>query len=109
MINYFSNNYHLNIVSINIVSINIVSIIIVSMIEEPEQEQQDTNAKINEIEYIEDKCNALTDLMGHIESLSANKDISKSVSEDIIQDNKIILQEIERLRDYRGRKKAVEK
>ena len=28
--------------------------------------------------------------MGHIESLSANKDISKSVSEDIIQDNKII-------------------
>ena len=107
MIYYFSNNYHLNIVSINIVSINIVSINIVSMIEEPEQ--QDTNAKINEIEYIEDKCNALTDLMGHIESLSANKDISKSVSEDIIQDNKIILQEIERLRDYRSRKKAVEK
>jgi len=106
MINYFSNNYH-----VIIVSINIGSIIIVSMIEEPEQEpeQQDTNAKINEIEYIEDKCNALTDLMGHIESLSANKDISKSVSEDIIQDNKIILQEIERLRDYRGRKKAVEK
>ena len=104
MINYFSNNYH-----VIIVSINIGSIIIVSMIEEPEQEQQDTSEKINEIEYIEDKCNALTDLMGHIESLSANKDISKSVSEDIIQDNKIILQEIERLRDYRGRKKAVEK
>ena len=97
MINYFSNNYHLN----------IVSIIIGSMIEEPEQE--DTSAKINEIEYIEDKCNALTDLMGHIESLSANKDISKSVSEDIIQDNKTILKEIERLRDYRDRKKAVEK
>ena len=77
------------------------------MIEEPEQE--DTSAKINKIEYIEDKCNALTDLMGHIESLSTNKDISKSVSEDIIQDNKTILQEIERLRDYRGRKKAVEK
>ena len=101
MIYYFSNNYH----------VIIVSIIIVSMIQEPEQEQEqeDTSAKINEIEYIEDKCNALTDLMGHIESLSANKDISKSVSEDIIQDNKIILQEIERLRDYRGRKKAVEK
>jgi len=99
MINYFSNNYHLN----------IVSIIIGSMIEEPEPEQEDTSAKINEIEYIEDKCNALTDLMGHIESLSANKDISKSVSEDIIQDNKTILKEIERLRDYRDRKKAVEK
>ena len=99
MINYFSNNYHVIIVSINIGS----------MIEEPEPEQEpeqeDTSAKINKIEYIEDKCNALTDLMGHIESLSANKDISKSVSEDIIQDNKIILQEIERLRDYRGRKK----
>ena len=79
------------------------------MIEEQEPEQEDTSAKINEIEYIEDKCNALTDLMEHIESLSANKDISKSVSEDIIQDNKTILKEIERLRDYGVEKRRLKK